>query len=174
MIKNYIVIAFLLLTLNAAAMQIFVKMNDGKTIALEVEPNDTIESVKLKVQDKEGVPPNEQILTYNGVTLLDGNMVADYNIQKESLLILSQSTLSTESLVKVADKLIAFPVPAKNYIVISNLKEERAYRVLTVFGQEVAKGIVSVNSNSIAIQNLHKGMYILSFNNNQTLRFFKE
>jgi len=89
---------------SASAMQIFVKLPSERTLTLEVEPGDRIYNVKQKIHDKEGIPPHQQKLTFNGQELEDNWTLADYNIPKEATLFLN---LAPEVQVSTEDQLLS-------------------------------------------------------------------
>lgn len=85
------VLASLALPAHAEAMQLFVKTLTGKHITVEAESTDTVASVKGKIQEKEAIPSDQQILIFAGTVLVDGNTLADYSIQNDATLHLLQA-----------------------------------------------------------------------------------
>ena len=102
--KLLLLMSAVMITLSLSAMQIFVKMPDGKHVTLEVEPTDRIEDVKAQILDKEGTLPVYYQLLYAGKCLEDGNTLQDYSVQKDATLYLYNIGLFSVS----ADKQVVF------------------------------------------------------------------
>ena len=87
-------VCMVVLCMSASAMEIFVETPENKTLTLEVEPGDSIDNVKQKICEQISLPPAGPYLYFRGKLLSMGRTLADYNIQKESFLWISENKVS--------------------------------------------------------------------------------
>ena len=119
-------------------MQIFIKGLTGKILTLEVEPSDTIGNLKYKIQDRDGIPPDQQSLILLGKSLKDEETISHYNIQKESTLHLLTLPKETFDILVNSCDIVSFPVHPNDSIgklktKISEEKEILQHRQQLIF-----------------------------------------